>query len=305
MRLNANGNVGIGTASPSFKLDVSGAIQSSVASGNGSVYFNNGSLSGKFWTAIPVTSAGESNLEWYYGGTSATRVTFTNIGTVGIGSNNPYSILEASQTNAAGSTALTLTNTSTANNTTKLAQVLFRLTDTVGTIKEVGYVRSIPEGADAINASLAFAGRASDAVVERMRIVGSSGNVGIGTTTPNTRLDVNGNTTITGSLILSSSLYSSLGSSAAVGTTAIVSTATGSYRAGFFDYTIASASNARAGTVMSVWNGNNVQFTDNSTLDIGSTSAVTMSVDLSGGNVRLLAGSTSGTWDVKTTYRLI
>ena len=84
--LNVASAVGIGTSSPAYKLDVAGAMQSSVASGNGAVYINNSSLSGKFWTFIPETSSGESNLLLYYGGTGAgTKLTLTNSGNLGLG----------------------------------------------------------------------------------------------------------------------------------------------------------------------------------------------------------------------------
>jgi hypothetical protein len=115
-----------------------------------------------------------------------------------------------------------------------------------------------------------------------------------------------GSISITGSLLLSSSLYSSLGATAsAATTTTIASISTGSYTAGFFDYTVASGSNSRAGTVMSVWNGASVQYTDNSTLDIGNTNDVTMSIALSGGNILLRSTTTAFQWIIKTTYRLI
>lgn len=103
---------------------------------------------------------------------------------------------------------------------------------------------------------------------------------------------------------LSSSLYSAQGRSVGAGTTAVVSISTGSYKAGFFDYTVYNTGNARAGTVMSAWNGSTVTYTDNSTTDIGTTNSVTMSVALNGGNVELR--TTAGTtWTVNTTYRLI
>ena len=121
----------------------------------------------------------------------------------------------------------------------------------------------------------------------------------------NSRIDISKDTYITGSLYLSSSLHSAQGASAGIGTTTIASIATGSYKAGFFDYVVSSGGNARAGTVMSVWDGSSVQYTDNSTLDIGSTTAVSMSVALSGANVLLQAAVSADTWDVKTTYRLI
>jgi hypothetical protein len=106
--------------------------------------------------------------------------------------------------------------------------------------------------------------------------------------------------------IISSSLYSAQSATGSASTTTtLVSVPTSSYTAGFFDYTVSSGSNARAGTIMSVWNGSSVQFTDNSTLDIGNTNDVTMSIALSGGNVLLRSTTTAFQWSIKTTYRLI
>jgi len=105
---------------------------------------------------------------------------------------------------------------------------------------------------------------------------------------------------------ISSSLYSAGARTAPAGAeTAIITLNTGSYTAAFFDYTVSSGSNARAGTVMSVWNGASVQYTDNSTLDIGGTSDITLKVEVGGANAQLVATTTTSAWTVKTTYRLI
>ena len=114
---------------------------------------------------------------------------------------------------------------------------------------------------------------------------------------------------------ISSSLHSAQGvtfaSPGGATTETIVSTTTGSYRAGFFDYTIYNSGNARAGTVMTAWNGSSVVYADNSTSNIGNTNNVTMSVVLNGGNAELKAtANDSGGgpviyWTVQTTYRLI
>jgi hypothetical protein len=67
-----------------------GAITSSVATGNGSFYINNASLSNKNWTLIPNTSGAETDLLFFYTGASAgTRMTLTNGGNVGIGTTAP------------------------------------------------------------------------------------------------------------------------------------------------------------------------------------------------------------------------
>ena len=86
--------------------------------------------------------------------------------------------------------------------------------------------------------------------------------------------------------------------SAAIETVATVNT--GSHSGAFFDYTCISGSNARAGTVMAIYNGGSVEYTDNSTSDIGDTSGVTFSVDTSGADMRLRATVTSDDWSIKT-----
>lgn len=91
--------------------------------------------------------------------------------------------------------------------------------------------------------------------------------------------------------------------SAAIETVATVNT--GSYSGAFFDYTCISGSNARAGTVMAIYNGGSVNFTDNSTSDIGDTSGVTFSVDTLGANMRLRATVTSNDWSIKTLVRAL
>ena len=74
----------------------------------------------------------------------------------------------------------------------------------------------------------------------------------------------------------------------------------------FFDYVIKqSTTDMRAGTVMAVTNGSTVEYTETSTLDIGNTSTVILACDISGGNVRLLAQSPTGTWTVRAFVRTI
>ena len=87
-------------------------------------------------------------------------------------------------------------------------------------------------------------------------------------------------------------------------TTTITSVATGSYYGAFFDYVVVSGSNSRAGTIMSTWNGSSIVYNESTTNDIGNTNEVTMSVDLSGANVRLRATNTNQ-WSVRSLVRLI
>ena len=87
------------------------------------------------------------------------------------------------------------------------------------------------------------------------------------------------------------------------GTETVKELALSVYQAVFFDYVVKNGTNLRAGTVTAVHDGTNVEYTDTSTKDLGDTSAVTLSVDISGTNMRLRATTTSDNWIVKANIR--
>jgi len=85
----------------------------------------------------------------------------------------------------------------------------------------------------------------------------------------------------------------------------VLSLATGSFDAAHFDYVLKSGANLRTGTVMSIWTGGSIEFTDTSTNDIGNTRNADFTVDTNSGNVRLKFTVTSGTWTIKTSTKLL
>jgi hypothetical protein len=89
------------------------------------------------------------------------------------------------------------------------------------------------------------------------------------------------------------------------GTETVANVAIATYTAAFFDFVIKKTTNVRSGTVYACHDGTNVEFTETSTNDLGDTSDVTLSVDISGGNMRLLATVTSDDWSVKSLIRAI
>ena len=83
---------------------------------------------------------------------------------------------------------------------------------------------------------------------------------------------------------------------------------TSSFNSAFFNYFASSGSNFRAGTIISAWSGGNINYTEYSTTDVGNSLPLTMSVVLSGGNVRLIANvGSSGTinWNIKSSAQYI
>jgi hypothetical protein len=87
----------------------------------------------------------------------------------------------------------------------------------------------------------------------------------------------------------------------AVGANTLVGTVTGSYNSAFFNYSAVSASNARAGQIMTIWTGSAISFSETTTNDIGNTSGVTFTASLSGNTIAVTAGTTSANWNIKLT----
>ena len=104
-------------------------------------------------------------------------------------------------------------------------------------------------------------------------------------------------------LTIQSTLTTFTSSITVLGVNTLFTQSTSSYNSAFGKYTIASASNARAGEFVTVWNSGSIRYYDNSTTDIGSTSNVTFSSSFSGANI-LLQTSASAGWQVKilTTF---
>ena len=206
MFIGDDGNVGVGTTSPSYKLDVSGTIN--IAS-DGSTGFTNSRLILNS-TQDAARGAGvfmhntNDDQEWYAGvpyndgfdsyviGHKSTAshadstselanalLTVESAGNVGIGTDSPSSYNSRGRNlvvNSSGDTGITIAAGSSDSSTLLFAD---------GTGGTAGY-RGIIEY-DHSTDSMEF----STAATERMRIT-SAGNVGIGTTSPDTLLNLEG-----------------------------------------------------------------------------------------------------------------
>ena len=86
---------------------------------------------------------------------------------------------------------------------------------------------------------------------------------------------------------------------------AVASVFHATHTAAFFDYVIKKGTNVRAGVVVACHDGTNVEYAETSTVDLGDTSDVTLSVDISGTLMRLVATTTSNDWSVKSLIRAI
>jgi hypothetical protein len=87
------------------------------------------------------------------------------------------------------------------------------------------------------------------------------------------------------------------------GSFVVYSLPTASYDTAFFDYSIKSGSNARAGQIMAIQSGSSVNFTETTTTDFGNTTAVSFTVIVSGSNMVLTGSASTGSWTIKSIIR--
>ncbi|NOU16510.1 MAG: hypothetical protein HOO91_02995 [Bacteroidales bacterium] len=181
MRINYDGNVGIGTTIPSTKLEATGTISSSIASAN-VVYFN-GYINGTYPNRVTLGTSDWSGYASLWNSGSVKTVHFNssgdsyfNGGNVGIGTTTPTQKLHIS--NIGGSSA---TSGTIQNGMIRLYEEGF------GNVLDIG-ITSNNAGNSWIQAGFKF-----DLSVNKSLLLNpNGGNVGIGTTTPQNKLDVAG-----------------------------------------------------------------------------------------------------------------
>ncbi len=309
MRIDNTGNVGIGTTSPDAKLHVNsensqGTLIISRGGNNLAATNNVGSITFPAdYNGTPINyaqikayanalSAVRGSLDFSVKSTSGTVLTgMTVYGTssgvnVGIGTTSPGHKLEVYATGdslSIGDNSNTQTYMRFANSRTMVGYGGANAVIQAGSGKGINF----NVNNDSFNSGTAAT-------------ITSTGNVGIGTTSPSEKLDVAGNIKIQAAL-LSNQENTDIDSAAAE----VVAQVAISYTAAFFDFVVKKGTNVRSGTVYACHDGTNVEFTETSTNDLGDTSDVTLSVDKTSTNLRLIATVTSDDWSVKSLIRAI
>jgi hypothetical protein len=184
-----NGNVGIGTTSPSEKFDVNGVIKSSndIISTNGTI---SSILAHSSAYGAVFGSTTNHNANIYTN--SLPRVTVTTAGNVGIGTTSPSGKLHV----VGGSTTTSISNAATTVN------ARFDVANPAVSLG-IGYVSADIPMIQSFN-------NGTNAAVN-LTINPFGGNVGIGSTSPAEKLDVNGNIKTGALLITGSNFYSGIG----------------------------------------------------------------------------------------------
>jgi hypothetical protein len=118
-------------------------------------------------------------------------------------------------------------------------------------------------------------------------------------------LDVNSDQTTKIGSYLAPGLYSSTRVTANTGVTVIYSIPTASYDSAYFDYNIRSGSVGRAGSIIAMWSGSSVNYSEVSASSFGTTNTFVLGVSISGSNMILSGSAPSNGWTVKTIIRSI
>jgi len=193
MRITDSGNVGIGTSSPSHALDVVGLVR---ASDQFQTYAGSRTLAINANFGGSLAALGTSSNDHLMIFTNNTeRMRIDNSGNVGIGTTSPSAKLEINDTSSADSTGLIIANGYTTDAANDASEIMFRLYRSyTPSLNDAAFVKAVKEQAwDSSgdrDASLTFGTRSGGTEpTERLRI-DSSGNVGIGTTSPSRKLQV-------------------------------------------------------------------------------------------------------------------
>jgi hypothetical protein len=208
MTITKTGNVGIGTTSPAYKLDVSGgnmAIRNSV--GPQLLFFEPGRAYTdgmrllRYQDKLSLTYGWNANEEalTVVGGTGS------DVGNVGIGTTSPSTFLQVSgQGNRAGGNIQMGLSSQGANKWSYLTGTHYNSTTEPEGFALIGGYSDIDENRVVIGGdiwetnpatSIHFWTHSSSTHAQggtQRMVINSSGNVGIGTTTPGAKLDVNG-----------------------------------------------------------------------------------------------------------------
>jgi len=304
-----DGKVGIGTTTPAAKLDVAGDIKAGATS---KLYFNTavtfaGSPSGS--NILELQGYKHLTLQTYNDAVEAQYISFAPRlveamriipgGNVGIGTTSPTNQLhihsdtnddfalriEGSTNNASG--VWTGIGIGGESSNTK-AGLLF---EDIGASYARGKLHLCVNNEANQNSATPANARLT---------ISNDGNVGIGTTSPTAKLEISGDI-----LINKANISNQENLDADIGIEVVAQVVIATYTAAFFDYVIKNGTNVRAGIVYACHDGTNVEFTETSTTDLGSTTDLVLKVDISAGNMRLLASAASDNWIVKTLVRAL
>jgi hypothetical protein len=271
-----NGNVGIGTLSPTEKLQVSG---NALISGNLTATTISATTYQNLPTDIRVTGATYSN----------NNFTFTN------NTGGTFNVSFNSVTGLTVNGNLTVTGNTNVRAVTGTTALFSGSGQNILTVIGSGNTTSSP--LFTVQGSSGELFSVTDSLVGSLYSVNDISGLPI--------LEVFSDNTILMGSYQAPSLNTTTKVTATTGTTNVYSIPTSAYTGAFFDYIVSDGTNLRAGNIMSIWSGSSVNYTETQTTDFGNTSGLTFNMVVSSGNAILRTSGVTGNWTVKTIVRSI
>jgi len=192
------GNVGVGISSPTLPLEIAG--NAGITTNGGAFIWKNTGSSDKRWD---ISSSG-NNFAFNETGVNARMIILAG-GNVGMGTTTPGKRLELYEDNSSTTSTTGLKITNFSATTDSRAGIVFQNYDNNGAAIW-GRRTGSTAGHLVFGTNSGTGTTAESAIVERMRI-DNAGNVGIGITTPYSRLDINGGNIRMGEFLNSASSY--------------------------------------------------------------------------------------------------
>ena len=276
-----SGNVGIGTIDPNRTLHVYGQFALSNADNSGSFLMIPSANTNKIYSREADNITSSTPLSVVMDATEVFHI--TTDGRVGIRNVAPLEELDVRSTTFSTVAVSTDRNTATEN----IGSFAFYGQNDAATPGRLLYTRimssmpSVTEGAE--SGDIFFQQINNGTINETIRVL------------------ANGDLQLSKGAKISNQENTDIDSAAAE----VVAEVAITYTAAFFDFVVKKGTNIRSGTVYACHDGTNVEFTETSTNDLGDTSDVTLSVDKTSTNLRLIATVTSDDWSVKSLIRAI
>ena len=330
--IDTDGNVGIGTVTPTQKLDVignarvSGSLTVTQAIGanlTGSVFgtssWSNNAVTASYIVTAQTASYVLNSVSSSFASTSQNANTASFVTTAQTASYVLNAVSASFATSASRSVSSSFATTAQTasyvlNAVTASFVTVSQTASFVTTAQTASYVLNSVSSSFASTASFVLNSVSSSFSTTASYVLNAVSSSFASTAsfvnTLNQNLIITGSVAVTQNITASAfattnALITSTATTINTGVTTIYNIPTASYDGAWFDYTVRSGSNARAGSIMGMWSGTAVNYAETTTTDFGNTSGFALGMSIVGANMILSSSATTNGWTFNAIIRSV